>query len=85
MPSFTGMLLAGALGYGIYSSEKARREAKEAEPPPLPEPEPPVAIPETGEGEVTRKRKLIKAGRAGTILTGQLAPENIGKKGVLGY
>ena len=43
-------------------------------------PEPPVAIPEKGEGDVSQKRKMIKAGRGGTILTGQLGAQNVGRK-----
>ena len=47
-------------------------------------PKPPVGMPETGEADVTQQRKMIKAGRGGTILAGELAPENIKKKKVLG-
>ena len=57
---------------------------KEIEAEPLPEPEPPVAIPEKGKAEVTKKRQLIRGGRGRTILAGQLTPENIGKKRILG-
>jgi len=62
---------------GIFSQPKMKA-------PPLPPPEPPVGIPETGAGDVTQKRKLIKSGRGGTILAGQLAPANIFKKRILG-
>lgn len=62
---------------GLFSRPKI-------ETPPLTEPEPPVAIPEKGEAEVTKAGKGIKAGRGGTILAGQLTPERIGKKRVLG-
>ena len=54
------------------------------QPPPLPEPEPPVAIPETGEAQVTKTRAAVKGGRGSTILTGQMTPQNIKKKKVLG-
>ena len=54
-------------------------------PPPEPEiPEPPVAIPETGEAQVTKTKAAVKGGRGGTILAGQMAPQNIRKKKVLG-
>ena len=51
--------------------------------PPPPKPAPPVGVPETGEADVTQKRKMIKAGRGGTILTGALAPQNTGKARLL--
>ena len=51
--------------------------------PPPPKPAPPVGVPETGEAEVTKKRKMIKAGRGGTILTGALAPKKTGKARLL--
>lgn len=54
------------------------------ETPPLPDPEPPVAIPETGEAEITKRGMKIKAGRGGTILAGQLTPTKIGRKEILG-
>jgi len=60
---------------GLFSSPKT--------PPPKP-PDPPVAMPETGEADVTQKRQMIKAGRGGTILAGQMAPSNIFKKKILG-
>jgi len=56
---------------GMFSSPKV---------PEPPKPEPPVAIPEKGEGDVSQKRKMIKAGRGGTILTGQLGAQNVGRK-----
>ena len=49
-----------------------------------PKPDPPVAIPETGEADVTKNRKMIKAGRGGTVLAGQMTPPNIFKSKVLG-
>ncbi len=84
MPTATTLLLAAGLGYGIYASEKARKEAKEAAKEPLPPPEPPIAVPEKGEGEVTKQRRLITGGRRGTILAGQLTPTQVGKKRILG-
>ena len=60
---------------------------KEPEMPPPPEPkipEPPVAMPETGEAQVTKTKAAVKGGRGGTILAGQMAPQNIRKKKVLG-
>ena len=62
---------------GLFSKPKI-------ETPPLPEPDPPVAIPEKGEGDITKRRTMVKGGRGGTILTGQLSPQNILKKRVLG-
>ena len=47
-------------------------------PPPEP-PAPPVGIPETGGGQVTKKRRLILGGRGATILAGQLTPK-VGKR-----
>lgn len=84
MPAVTTYLLAAGLGYGIYASEKARKEAKEAAKEPLPPPEPPLGVPETGTGEVTRQKHMIRGGRGGTILAGQLTPERVGKKRILG-
>jgi len=50
-------------------------------PPPQP-PTPPVGIPETGGGEVTKRRRLILGGRGATILAGQLTPAT--RKRILG-
>lgn len=52
--------------------------------PPPPKPKPPVGIPEKGEADVTEKRKMIKAGRGGTILAGELTPEKTEKARILG-
>jgi hypothetical protein len=49
----------------------------------IPEPEPPVAMPEKGEAEVTKRRAGAKTGRGGTILAGELTPDTK-KKRVLG-
>ena len=54
------------------------------EPDPLPIPDPPIVGGQPGEGATAQKRKLIVSGRRGTILTGQLTPKKIGKKGLLG-
>lgn len=59
---------------GLFSAPKIKT-------PPLPKPEPPVAMPEKG---VMKQRKTVKAGRGGTIYTGQMAPANIFKKRLLG-
>ena len=53
-------------------------------PAPLPIPDPPIVQGQPGTATSAQKRKLIKAGRGGTILTGQLAPKKVGKKGLLG-
>ena len=50
------------------------------DPPPLPGPLPPIGIPETGGGEVTKRRRLITGGRGRTILAGQLTPSKLGKR-----
>jgi hypothetical protein len=64
---------------GLFSSPKTPRT------PPPPPPEPPVAEPEKGEeAEADIQRRRIKAGRGGTILTGEQEPEKLGKKQVLG-
>ena len=47
-------------------------------PPPEP-PAPPIGIPETGGGQVTKKRRLILGGKGATILAGQLTPK-VGKR-----
>jgi hypothetical protein len=60
---------------GLFSKPKA---------PPIPPPEAPVAIPETGEAEVTKRRSMMQGGRGKTILAGQMAPANIFKKRLLG-
>ena len=62
---------------GIFSKPK--------KPDPLPIPDAPIAQGQPGEGDITKTtKKFIKAGRGGTILTGQLAPTKIGKKRLLG-
>ena len=61
---------------GFFSQPKV-------ETPPLPEPAPPVAMPEKGVGDITRQRKMIRAGRGGTILAGLMTPRNIFKKRLL--
>lgn len=53
-------------------------------PDPLPIPDPPIVQGQPGTAAAAPKRKLIKAGRGGTILTGQLAPTKVGKKRLLG-
>ena len=62
---------------GLFSKPKVETQ-------PLPEPLPPVAIGEKGEAEITKRGTAIKAGRGGTILAGELTPEKIGKKRILG-
>lgn len=54
------------------------------EPDPLPIPDPPIVQGQPGTAASALKRKLIKAGRGGTILTGQLTPKKTGKKRLLG-
>lgn len=65
----------------VFSKPK---EQEVVPPEPMPPPEPPVAIPETGEGEITKQRTLIKGGRGKTILAGQMTPQNVLKKKILG-
>ena len=54
------------------------------EPEPLPIPDPPIVSGTGGEAVASQQRKFIKAGRRGTLITGQLSPSNIGKKRLLG-
>lgn len=51
---------------------------------PLPIPDPPIAQGQPGEAVTDIQNRFIKAGRGGTILTGQLAPTKVGKKRLLG-
>ncbi|KKN75815.1 hypothetical protein LCGC14_0376910 [marine sediment metagenome] len=57
---------------------------KPPKPDPLPIPDPPIVRGQPGTAASAAKRKLIKSGRGGTILTGQLAPVKTGKKRLLG-
>lgn len=61
---------------------KKPEPVRPAPPPPLPEP-PPIAEVE-GAGEAAKKRVRRRRGFEKTILTGALAPEERGKKSVLG-
>jgi len=65
---------------GLFSQPKQQT----FQPPPLPAPEPPVAIPEMGDANVIKTGSMIKRGRGGTILAGQMTPSNIKKKKILG-
>ena len=49
-------------------------------------PDPPIVqgIQQQAAGATDVERRLVKAGRRGTLLTGQLAPKRVGKKGLLG-
>lgn len=58
--------------------------SKPRKPDPLPVPDPPIVKGQEGEGVTGIQNKFIKAGRGGTILSGQLTPSNIGKKRLLG-
>lgn len=54
-------------------------------PPKMPPPPPPEAIPETGgdkAGFLERMRR--RRGRSKTLLTGDLVPEDVGKRSLLG-
>ena len=64
---------------GLFSKPRRRDSMT----PPPADPAPPVGVPETGEADVTQKKKAIKAGRGGTILTGDLAPQKTGKARLL--
>lgn len=72
----------GAIARGaLEDKEKAKKKQKEFEEA-LPKPDPPVV---QGQAGVTSaNRRIVKAGRGGTILTGQLIPRNIGKSRLLG-
>ena len=65
---------------GLFSQPKTPKIVA----PRLPKPEAPIAQGQPGEAVTDIKSKHIKAGRAGTILTGQLAPTKVGKKRLLG-
>lgn len=85
MPAVSSFLLAGAIGAGIFSASEQRKAAKKAQKQfeqTLVTPDPPIVQGKTGEAGV--KKKLVKSGRGGTILTGQLIPQNIGKSRLLG-
>lgn len=58
--------------------------SKPKKPDPLPIPDAPIAAGQPGKAVTDVKSKFIKAGRGGTILTGQLIPKNIGKRRLLG-
>jgi hypothetical protein len=81
MPAVSTLAILGTLAVSAISAFKSQKGPKPPEPPP---PEPPVAKPEVGEADATQKRRAIKAGRQGDILTGSLAPRNVGKKRLLG-
>lgn len=81
MPAISSYLLAAYIGTMVYSATQAKKGVKVPEPPP---PEPPPAIAEVGEAQAGIERKKIQGGRGRTILTGELAPANIGKRGLLG-
>jgi hypothetical protein len=79
--------LAGALAYGAHSSNQARKDAKKAQKKQeqileQAKPDAPIGVGAPGETDI--RRKAIKAGRAGTLRTGSLVPQNIGKRRLLG-
>ncbi len=90
MAAFSTILMAAALAASAAQAEQQRKAASKAakEQKRLIEeqskPEPPVGIPETGAGEVTKRKQLIAGGRGRTILAGQLTPANVGKKRIFG-
>ena len=67
-------------------SPKPPESPPAAEAEPLPKPDPPIVqgIQQQAAGATDVERRLVKAGRRGTLLTGQLAPKRVGKKGLLG-
>lgn len=79
MPAISSLLAIAAIGAVLFMGRK-----KGPKPEPPPPPAAPVGKPEIGEAEATKEKRLVKGGRQGTILTGQLTPENIGKKRLLG-
>lgn len=84
MPAVSTFLTVAAIGAGLFGASKTRKAAKEARPEPLPPPDPPIVQGAPGEAATDVTRRLIKSGRGGNILTGQLIPKNIGKKRLLG-
>lgn len=83
MPAVSTIVLAGAIGAGLYAHEdskkQAKRAAKKAEEA-LPKPDPPIVQGKEGDATQSRTRKFIKSGRGGSILAGSLTPKNIGKQ-----
>lgn len=60
---------------GLFSKPKT---------PPPEKSKPPIGVPEKGEADIMKERKIIKSGRGGTILAGQLVPKNTEKASILG-
>ncbi len=88
MPALSTLAIVGAIGGGIgvlakQQKKAAQKQQKKFEQS-LPEPDAPIAQGQPGEGAASIQKRSIKAGRGGTILTGQLAPTKIGKKRLLG-
>jgi len=66
--------------YDEYKEMTEVPSASDAGSDPLPIPDAPIGSGTPGEGSLYQKRKIVKSGRGGTILTGALVPKNIGKR-----
>lgn len=80
MGFFTALALGAAAVGGMAAAGAFKKPKK---PPPPPEAPPPPPTPEVEE-EAIKKFKRKRAGRGKTIITGDLTPELIGKKTLLG-
>jgi hypothetical protein len=73
----TALLLGGGLAAGFAGASALNKMQMTTEAPP--------AVPETGEDEEDyMQRQKRRKGRAKTIITGDLTPETLGKKTLLG-
>lgn len=73
----TALLLGGAALAGAAASGAFNK-------PDVPKPQGPPPIPTADEEGIKKRRVRPRRGRAATIITGDLTPETIGKKGLLG-
>jgi hypothetical protein len=82
MAALSTMALIAAIGYGVYSSEQSRKEAKKAQKEQariLEESKPDAPIATGVSGDTSIRRKSIRSGRGGDILAGPLVPRRIGR------
>ena len=72
------LMTPGPLGKMILGGDEIDSASSDAGP--LPIPDAPIGSGSPGEGSLYQKRKIVKSGRGGTILTGALVPQNVGKR-----